>query len=114
MIAFLPFFSFIAIFLRSIGCLPIGASIVPSASLFQQEATYLDQYRFVNHYGKRIKENGGIPVGILPVDGHAVLPALELCDGIIICGGGRIFPYHFEIEYIFAAYQYRIALIKAE
>lgn len=71
--------------------------IVPSASLFQQDDPYLDQYRFVNHYGKRIVENGGIPVGILPVDGHAQMPALELCDGFIICGGGRIFPYHFEI-----------------
>lgn len=71
--------------------------IVPSASLFQQEDPYLDQYRFVNHYGKRIVENGGIPVGILPVDGHAELSALELCQGFIICGGGRIFPYHFEI-----------------
>lgn len=81
-------------------CKPHGRKIigiVPSASLFQQEDPYLDQYRFVNHYGKRIEENGGIPVGILPVDGHAVLPALELCDGIIICGGGRIFSYHFEI-----------------
>lgn len=71
--------------------------IIPSASLFQQEDPYLDQYRFVNHYGKRIVENGGIPVGILPVDGHAVQSALKLCDGFLICGGGRIFPYHFEI-----------------
>lgn len=71
--------------------------IVPSASLFQQEDPYLDQYRFVNHYGKRIVENGGVPFGILPVDGHAVESALKLCDGFLICGGGRIYPYHFEI-----------------
>lgn len=71
--------------------------IVPSASLFRQADPYLDQYRFVNHYGKRIAENEGIPVGILPVDGHADLSALELCDGLLICGGGKIYPYHFEI-----------------
>lgn len=71
--------------------------IVPSASLFQQEDPYLDQYRFVNHYGKRIVENGGLPFGVLPVDGHAAEPVLELCDGLLICGGGRIYPYHFEI-----------------
>ena len=71
--------------------------IVPSASLFQQEDLYLDQYRFVNHYGKRIVENGGIPFGVLPVDGHAAESVLGLCDGLLICGGGRIYPYHFEI-----------------
>lgn len=71
--------------------------IVPSASLFETEDPYLDQYRFVNHYGKRIVENEGIPVGILPVDGHAEPSLLEMCDGFLICGGRRIFPYHFEI-----------------
>lgn len=71
--------------------------IVPSASLFETEDPYLDQYRFVNHYGKRIVESGGIPVGILPVDGHAESSLLELCDGFLLCGGRKIFPYHFEI-----------------
>lgn len=71
--------------------------IVPSAALFETEDPYLDQYRFVNHYGKRIVENGGIPVGILPVDGRVEPSALELCDGFLLCGGRRIFPYHFEI-----------------
>lgn len=71
--------------------------IVPSASLFETEDPYLDQYRFVNHYGKRIVENGGIPLGILPVDGHAEPSLLELCDGFLLCGGRKIFPYHFEI-----------------
>lgn len=71
--------------------------IVPSASLFETEDPYLDQYRFVNHYGKRIVESGGIPVGVLPVDGHAEQSLLEICDGFLLCGGRRIFPYHFEI-----------------
>ena len=70
---------------------------MPSASLFETEDPYLDQYRFVNHYGKRIVENGGIPAGILPVDGHVEPSLLEGYDGFLLCGGRRIFPYHFEI-----------------
>lgn len=71
--------------------------IVPSATLFETEDPYRDQYHFVNNYGKRIMDNGGVPVGILPVDGEICEESLELCDGFLICGGRRIHPYHFQL-----------------
>lgn len=71
--------------------------IIPSAALFETTDPYLDQYRFINHYGKRIQECGAIPMGMLPIDGHFSEEQLALCDGFVICGGRKIFPYHFEV-----------------
>ena len=70
--------------------------IVGNASLFETDDLYQDRYSFVNHYMLRVQKNGGIPIGLLPVDGHLSEDSLALCDAILICGGGRIYPYHME------------------
>lgn len=71
--------------------------IVPTARLFQNDDFYADNYIFVNNYIKRVVENDGIPVGIVSNDGYAIDGELELCDSFLICGGGRIYPYHFQV-----------------
>lgn len=71
--------------------------IVPTARLFQNDDFYADNYIFVNNYVKRVMENDGIPVGIVSYDGYAIGEELELCDSFLICGGGRIYPYHFQV-----------------
>jgi len=68
--------------------------IVPAAALFENDEPYKDIYRFVNNYTKRVKECGGVPFGILSVDGENVEECLEMADAIIVCGGSRVFPYH--------------------
>ena len=70
--------------------------IVPSARLFENEDLYQDQYCFVNNYGLRVARNGGTPIGLLSEDGRLFEEALELTDSILICGGSRIYPYHFQ------------------
>ena len=70
--------------------------VVPTAHLFETDDFYKDNYIFVNNYGKRIAENGGVPMGLLASDGQAFEDALERCDAFVICGGARIFPYHFQ------------------
>lgn len=70
--------------------------IVPSARLFENEDLYQDQYSFVNNYSLRVAKNGGTPIGLLSEDGYLFEDALELADSILICGGRRIFPYHFQ------------------
>ena len=70
--------------------------IVPTAKLFETDDFYQDCYTFVNNYSLRIAENGGVPMGLLGIDGFASQVALERCDGILICGGGKIHPYHFQ------------------
>ena len=71
--------------------------IVPGAKLFGSEDLYADHYLFVNSYPKRVRENGGIPVGLLSSDGYVIPEALELCDSFVFCGGARFYPYHFQI-----------------
>ena len=70
--------------------------IVPSGSLFGSEDLYEDRYTFVNHYCLRVAESGGVPMGLLPVDGYLSEAALEQVDAILICGGRRIYPYHLQ------------------
>lgn len=70
--------------------------IVSSGSLFTTQDLYEDRYTFVNNYGLRVQENGGIPMGLLPVDGFLEEETLEQVDAILICGGRRIYPYHMQ------------------
>lgn len=70
--------------------------IVPFAKLFETDDYYKDNYIFSNSYVLRVAESGGVPMGILGVDGYAVEEALDRCDAILICGGRKIFPYHFQ------------------
>ena len=71
--------------------------IVPSSSLLETENPYHDCSSFIELYTRRITENGGLPLGILNVGGFLSEEALELCDSFLICGGKRIFPYHFQV-----------------
>lgn len=70
--------------------------IVPTAKLFETDDYYKDHYLFVNNYGIRVAANGGVPMGLLAADGYAFEDALARCDGIVMCGGGKIYPYHFQ------------------
>lgn len=70
--------------------------IVPTAKLFETDDYYKDNYIFVNNYSKRVAACGGIPMGLLADDGYAFEEALARCDALLLCGGGRIFPYHFQ------------------
>lgn len=70
--------------------------IVPSASLFTSEDCYQDRYFFVNNYGKRIAAADAVPMGLLADDGYQIPGTLDQCDSILICGGGKIYPYHFQ------------------
>ncbi len=71
--------------------------LVPTAKLFEGEDPFKDQYVFVNNYPKRILENGGLPLGILSADGSLDPEALEPCQGFLLCGGGKIWPYHLQV-----------------
>ncbi len=71
--------------------------IVPTARLFDTDDPYKDQYIFVNHYVKRILENGGVPLGVLSADGRVAEEALALCGGFLLCGGHKIWPYHLQV-----------------
>ena len=64
--------------------------IIPTEYLFQSENPYDDYYKFINNYGKRVIEAGGIPYGILLDDGKINKDMLELCDAFIITGGNQI------------------------
>jgi len=70
--------------------------IVPSAQLFEGDDPYQDRYLFINSYPVRLTQCGGVPIGLLSADGRLIEEALELTDAVLICGGTRIFPYHFE------------------
>ena len=70
--------------------------IVPSAALFETNDLYQDRYAFVNHYCLRTAQHGGVPMGLLSVDGMLVTEALDRVDSLLICGGSRIHPYHFQ------------------
>ena len=74
--------------------------VVPAAQLFENNDAHDDTYNFVNNYCLRIIKNGGLPVGILPSDGLILEESIQFCDAILICGGRKIFPYHFQaVEY---------------
>ncbi len=72
--------------------------IVPPAFLWDSEHTNNDFYRFGNSYAKRIYECGGIPFGMLAEDGlHISEKALDEMDAFVVCGGKRMWPYHYEV-----------------
>ena len=71
--------------------------IVPPSRLRETENPYEDNAIFHELYTKRVEEAGGIPIGIIGVDGTVKEEALALCDAFLLCGGKRIFPYHFQV-----------------
>ena len=70
--------------------------VVPTARLFENDDPYQDNYVFVNSYIRRVAEAGGVPVGLLSVDGTLAPGALESCDALLLCGGRKIWPYHIQ------------------
>ncbi|MBQ2697890.1 MAG: gamma-glutamyl-gamma-aminobutyrate hydrolase family protein [Clostridia bacterium] len=70
--------------------------IVPSARLFETDDPYQDRYTFINSYALRLAENGGAPIGLLSQNGRLLPEPLELTDALLICGGTKILPFHFE------------------
>ena len=70
--------------------------VVPTARLFENDDPYQDNYVFVNSYIQRVAEAGGVPVGLLSVDGTLAPGALESCDALLLCGGRKIWPYHIQ------------------
>lgn len=71
--------------------------IVPTARLFDTEDPYQDRYSFVNNYVKRVRENGGVPLGVLSADGYTAEETLALCRGFLLCGGNKLWPYHLQV-----------------
>lgn len=71
--------------------------LVPTATLFTGPDPFKDQYIFVNNYSKRIQQNGGVPIGLVSVDGSLPAQALEVCQGFLLCGGGKLWPYHMQV-----------------
>ena len=65
-------------------------------SKLNQELVNNDQYLFSNNYIKRLRAQGGIPIGLLPVEGRLEEDVLEMCDAILICGGTNFTPAHLQ------------------
>lgn len=88
--------------------------IVPKAnSLFTTDFYNDDIYAFVNNYGKRITEAGGLPIGLVPIDAgenaSGIEEQLDMCHALLFSGGGRIWPYH--IRAIHYAYKRGIKVL---
>jgi len=71
--------------------------IVPRGVLFEDTNPRKDVYYAGNNYGKRIYECGGIPLTLLPDDGYIPEEVLDNFDSFLICGGNKMWPYHFEV-----------------
>lgn len=70
--------------------------IVAHGGLFTTELTNEDRYYFGNNYNKRIAQCGGLPLGLLPSDGELNEAAFDQCDALLISGGTKLWPYHFQ------------------
>ena len=65
--------------------------IVPASNdLFNTDFVYEDKYCISNNYITRIKESGGIPIGVLPEGIYIDDEDLEIYDGFVMIGGGKI------------------------
>ncbi len=71
--------------------------IVPSARLFSTPDPYDDRYTFINLYTQRLCANGAVPIGILAQDGLLPPGTANLCDGFLLCGGSKLWPYHLQV-----------------
>lgn len=71
--------------------------IVPHAALYADDIPHRDLFLFANPYVRRLEKHGAVPLGILPGDAHAREAALSLCDGFLLSGGKKIWPYHLQI-----------------
>lgn len=73
--------------------------LVPAANnLFVTDLVYEDKYYFINNYIERINESGAIVSGVLGCNGYLYDDNdLDIYDGFIMTGGGKIHPYHLQV-----------------
>lgn len=72
--------------------------LVPASFINDPEKSCMDDYCKLGHnYIKRTLEAGCTPIGLAPADGWLTEDALELCDGFVVQGGDRFYPYHFQV-----------------
>ena len=71
--------------------------IVPKGVPYEKNHNQLQHYHLGNSYVARIREAGGIPICLAPVDGRLSPEQLSLCDGFIAQGGTQMWPYHFQV-----------------
>lgn len=72
--------------------------IAPAAFVGNPDESCMeDVYKLGNNYCKRVQEAGCIPMGLAPVDNWLSREALEACDGFLVQGGAKFYPYHFQI-----------------
>jgi len=71
--------------------------IVPSADWLKTDSIYDDKYHFVNSYVQRIVKVGGLPIGVLPLDGRIQTNILDECDAFLIQGGSGIYGYQIDV-----------------
>lgn len=60
------------------------------------ESPYDEYDKFIYLYAKKIKEAGGVPVGLLFDDDKIDEDILDLCDGFIIPGGNKVHKFVYE------------------
>lgn len=72
--------------------------ILSSLKINDENKPYDNYYKIIGLYVNRIKELGGIPIGILSLDD---IDVLNLCDGFIMPGGIKVTKDHYKlIEYV--------------
>lgn len=71
--------------------------VVAPSTLYEDENPRKDTYNFGNLYGNRIYDHGGIPLGILPLNGYVSEKVLDQFDAFLICGGSKTWPYHLQV-----------------
>ena len=72
--------------------------IVPASNnLYKTDFVYEDKYSISNNYITRVKESGGIPIGVLPQGIYIEDENLEIYDGFVMTGGGKIHSYHIQV-----------------
>lgn len=67
--------------------------IISTLTMNNETNIFHDVHKVINSYTKKITESGGVPIGIVMPDGNINLEALELCDGILIPGGNKVYRY---------------------
>lgn len=71
--------------------------IISNVSGFDSNDPFKDRYYTLNTYVKKIKEMGGIPIIIPPVDLIINEEALNLCAAFLIPGGILIKQFHLDV-----------------
>lgn len=71
--------------------------IVPKAILYDPEGNSTDDvYHLGNNYTRQLENAGATPICLAPVDGQLSQEQLALCDGFLVQGGRKMWPYHFQ------------------